>query len=561
MRAHSLTRDLVVGISVAAFIAVIVNIPLLKSVATQDELAWDDIVLESSDEFFYLTRIREVADGHPSTGNPYIFERRDQSYPLGNLWENIFSVPMTLFGWSIKTVSLLGDVLLPFLCALLAWFAFRHTLPDKRWRALVLGIVFLGMQVTLWKRPVSPQAITILPLVWLWLFLSPSHGSRKSMIARSVLIGLMAYSYPFHWTYCAAAEALLWLSSVWTDRRLSKQSLIDMFYLAVPFIVVALPWIVGTLSISDDPAYQETLMRLGLIDRRLPVGPMIQLKLLFCSAVTIFAASKQPNPWKKPILTLLAAGLAMLWLPVFTGKEAEFANHYGKILMFPMALAIVFSVAKLTATSRPATWVTTGLLTLSLFSSTLSTTLADLRVFETVRLKPTERAALNDQINLLRSLLPEQVILTENAFAQGLTVFTNHYPFAFHEAYMYLAPTAELLARAELYNTLVPDEPLSPRGVFGSQYQNRTLYAKTLCRIGNLMSAENEECAAVTVECPSCERVEHPRAFTEKEIVDALADAHVSYVFLKKVPDSLRPYLQLVGAAGGRTLYAFSALR
>ena len=150
------SKDLLIGLGVAAAFTFIINLPLWHAIVFTDELRHPDVVLENNDEAFYLARINEVADGHWQMGHPYVYEHRNERYGMGNGSELLLGTVMRITGLSIKAMSLAGDLIFPFILVLLAWLASRYHLPDWRLRTLFLACIFLGPFISLWKRPIIP---------------------------------------------------------------------------------------------------------------------------------------------------------------------------------------------------------------------------------------------------------------------------------------------------------------------------------------------------------------------------------------------------------------------
>ncbi len=547
--------DLLIGLLLATVATLIINLPLWNALRSSDEWRFPDIVIESSDELFYLSRIREVTDGHPMIGNPVLFERRDQAYPLGQLWERILALPMQFFGVGIKTVSITADAVFPVILILLTWMLSRSVLPEKRWRLLLIATIFLGSQLPLWKRIISPQETFVLPLLYLWLFLHPKRADFLRTIIRSTLIAIMVLSYPFHWTYCAVAEAVLFVSR-WKDDRSMTIRWKRGCAAALPFLLLALPGLIRMLTLGHDPAYAEMLSRLGLIDRHLPVGPLLLVQLLILlGLLRWFLRRSEEDDARSMLSLLLIAGVLVLCQPVITGKEAEFGNHYGRILAFPLLLGGIFllrSVAK--------RWKIIGIalammLTIWLSMTTISTSLREWKQFDASKPSLEKREELKTLIMILNSLPREQVILTLPPFAPLLTTYTSHYPFTAYEAYMYMAPDSEIVERARLQNLLTPSSPLSLRAVMGTRYDNRMLYERTLCRLRNLLLLYGQNCAAIKTDLAEAPSLTFAHPPTSAAILKELQEKHVSFVLLPKAPALIRRFLVPINQVGDWTLF------
>jgi|GEM_PF-5816591 len=556
--------DALTGVLVAIAATLIINLPLWHGLATTDEWARPDVVNESSDEEFYLTRVREVADGHPSIGHPYVYERRDQRYPLGNLFEVILGTAMRVLHLDIKTMSLAGDAFFPFVLVLILWNATKHVLPEKRWRLLLVGILFLGFEMTWWKRPVSPQALTVLPLLWLWAAFSPRAGTFGLTALRGALIGLMLLSYPFHWTYCLVAEAFFLLMQLRNDPDWSlgvKRFLI----LVVPLVIIGSPWIIGTLNMSGNAAYAETLERLGLIDRRFPSGLPLQVLLVASMVMILLAARKTGRTHTAQVLmVLLVSGLVVLNQPLLTGKEAEFSSHYRQILFFPLWIAVLAAIRSLLNNKISLSWTITLLGLCVVGIHTIQATDAQWNIFEERRTAFETREKRMRIMDELSKLPGQQHIVTDDDVAWDLTVYTPHYPYFRYETYMYLMDNDTLWDRAAVQRSIYSGAAIQPRALIGSSYQNRALHAATICRFQNIFRRSKEPCTF-----PSESFLpERWRFFVESQplqpdiVLQKLSDAQIGYVMLKNIPEWLTPHLTPVTEIEGYQLMRFArALR
>lgn len=533
-------KDTFTGIAVALAATAIINLPLWHGVLFEGELNKPDIVGESSDEEFYLTRIREVADGHGSLGHPYVHERADQRYPLGNLWETFIGLKMKWLNLNIKTVSTAADGVFPFVLALLIWLATKPVLPLWRWRALLVSMLFLGFEMAWWKRPVSPQATTVLPLLWLWAAFSPARGSVPLTIARGALIGIMTLSYPFHWTYCLAAEGLLTLRLLWTDETVARRFK-RILCVALPFLLAATPWIVLMLSMHGDPAYTETLSRLGLIERRFPAGLPLQAMIIAVGMLTFFARRKATDTRiADTLLILLGAGLVVLNQTLITGQEGEFSSHYRQIIAFPLCIAFLWSVSTLLRGWRRllivlpiAGFVIVGV-------RTNEALIEQWQTYETHRADPAraERMAAMDALNTLPG---QQVVLTDDATGRNLTVYTQHYPFFVFETHMYLISDAEVRERGAVQQTLFPDHVYSRRAIIGSRELNAALHAKTICKLHTIFNMPSSACdERITDAGWVAFEAMKP---TEEDMLAILKNAGVTYVFMKNIPAWLETHM------------------
>lgn len=553
-----LRLDWAIGVMAAFIAALIINLPLWNGLLFEGEIQRKDVILESGDEVFYLTRIREAADGHIWAGHPYLYERRDQRYPLGNLWEGIIGTKMRVFNLDIKTATTLADAVLPFLLVLIFWMAMRPVLPQKKWRLLLIGILFLGFELYWWKRPISPQATAILPMLYFWALFHTQRNSMRLTAVRGILIGLMTLSYPFHWTYCLATEGLLTLHLLWKDRTWTAR-MKRVAAISIPFVLCALPWMIMMLDASKNPEYAEVLARLGLVTRRFPAGLNLQMYLVLAGALVWFVRRKMDDKTiPNTLLILLAAGIAVLNQMIITGKEAEFSSHYRQILVFPFWMSLTWVGMNLTHGKKLMEAIILGASAVLLFIQTMLATQVGLQLYERLRTNP-ERDQPMHMVEALNMLEGEQVILADDEFSRHyMTIYTAHYPFFTTSSHMYLMDEDMLWKRAAVQQELFPDYRIIERGMVGSSNLNRALHDQTICRIRTLLHLTNEPCARNPKDYLPPEwyalQEAHP---SQEEMLQTLKDAHVTHALMKRVPEWLRAHVTSIETLEGYELLRF----
>lgn len=533
---HRPLSDTTWGILVGLAVTLLVNLPQWISLLTTDEALRSDVVTESSDEEFYLTRIQEVANGHPWAGHPYLLDRADQKYPIGSLFEVLQGTFMRTFHISIKTVSILGDLLFPFLLAFTLWMTTASVLHEKRWRVLIVSILFLGFELVWWKRPISPQATMLLPLLWMWSILSEKRSSVKHTVMRGGLIGLMLYSYPFHWTYCLAAEGLFMLGLLMKDQTWTERGK-RIAAIGVPIFMVGLPWLLMILSLQGNVDYTRTLERLGFIERHFPAGLPLQA-LLITSGLLVFWARRRSieKSTANTLLVLLLGGLAVLNQPLITGREGEFSSHYRVILLFPLWISLLWAVRSIVGIRWHLTLFIPTLGLLFIGYRTIEQTRIEWAAYEAKRTNPTrtEEMALMSTLDILPG---QHVILTDDRLGRLLTVYTEHYPFYVFETHMYMVDDETLWDRIAVQENLFPDHQYSPRAIVGSSYLNKALHMRTLCIVQSIIKRTKENCA-VHAESLLPDRWRSLDAFLVpiESIKTLLKDAHVRYALMKNPP-------------------------
>src|SRR3989344_3093921 len=76
------------------------------------------------DELFYMARIKDVMDGHPTLGNAYLLEHKNQLPQQLFLPEWLLAQPLRLLNLDIVQGRILYNFILPALAFFLTYFAF-----------------------------------------------------------------------------------------------------------------------------------------------------------------------------------------------------------------------------------------------------------------------------------------------------------------------------------------------------------------------------------------------------------------------------------------------------
>ncbi len=176
--------------------------------------------LPLSDEYFYMSRIREVLDGHLWTNAPYVYEYKSLLSPTFPVNEWLYAIPALVFG--LIPVVVASKFVLPALLFVFSYFlflsVFRRDDETTRWSAIagslviVLGTEFVNYSYVFgildgtkypiengWTRLVNPVMGGVQLLAFLFLIAEVwNRGWRYAHIAAGiVLAGMVGYFFSF----------------------------------------------------------------------------------------------------------------------------------------------------------------------------------------------------------------------------------------------------------------------------------------------------------------------------------------------------------------------------
>ncbi|MEK7482203.1 MAG: hypothetical protein AAB620_00190 [Patescibacteria group bacterium] len=299
-------------------------------------------MMAASDETAYLSRVREVQDGHLSLANPFLKEAKNGPYILPPLGEIIVGYLGKIFFLDIRNTILLSRFIFPFLDFLLI-YSFVYLLSKKKLTALVastgviLGSILLNQRAIfqlikgvsprldflIFSRPIIPSIHIFLFfgfLTFCWLFLE-----RKTLrwgLLAVLFLGSSFYLYFYTWSFlyvfCGMLCLFFLIQKKWNDIK-------RMMSVMLGGIVLAIPYFFNLYSVSRNSSYAEMSQRFGFVASRDTV-----LGLLITPLLIIFLVFFQKQ-WKERFvfsLALLFTPFIVLNQQIITGRVLINAHYH-----------------------------------------------------------------------------------------------------------------------------------------------------------------------------------------------------------------------------------------
>lgn len=292
------------------------------------------------DELFYMARIKDVIDGHPTLGNAYLSEHKNQLPQQLFFPEFLLAQPLKFFNLDIVQGRIFYSFILPAIAFILTYIAFYLIYPSRFWANLFAVFLFFGLYLFKFTRPVIPQFVFIFWLsqfIFLWQFIK--NPSNKTFIFLNILnFGLLFYIYPFYWTFYLVFFTILTFIYFFRDRLLSKNFLkiiigglvIGSFYFYLSFLA------------SQLPEYQETLTRIQLVFSSSPSEIKTVIPALAILVLLGILYRLKFIKINKEVLFFVAGIISILLVAnqnIITGRKFEF-GHY----RMPATFFLVFAV-------------------------------------------------------------------------------------------------------------------------------------------------------------------------------------------------------------------------
>lgn len=445
---------------------------------------------ESVDEFYYFSLIGDVAAGYEGLGHATLKEHRfdpsTASYaPL------LQGLAMRFFDLTMQTTVILGDMVFPFLIALLLIFACSSLFHSRAW-GIATGLLVLSVTHSSLLRSISPQVTLILFVSYLACVVLPRQR-RIHFLVRGTLIGLTVLAYPVMVPPLLAYEFLDLLRRLRADRS-ARSHLPALLSLAAPFIcAVIIKLMLG--ADADSAVMTDSYHRLGLIRSHLPAAPLLQVMLLVTAAALCYArrGALQSASFDH-ILLFVFALLLSLNQSVLHGIDIIFGLYYRQpaliiMLIGWMLVAWRFLSARWT---RPASGFVLFVAVFLLIRGSIE------RIDATQAATSATDPAIATTLSWLRSQPGERVVLAPYEIANRVPVFTQHYVFFNQFARYQYASDRELAERFLVQETFFPTpEHLQDdtyNVVFGLYAGNQAARQRSWCRVLSLFQKSDAEC-------------------------------------------------------------------
>lgn len=448
-----------------------------------------DALSPSMEETFYLSLIREAADGHPLLGNSSLLEHRDDR-SIVTFFPLIPAFFMRVFHLDLSIALFLTDLLFPFLTTLfffIAWKGlFRHALL-----AIFATIIAIGAWEGGLLNVVNPKMVMLLVAAYMALLFGPSQPSLLHFALRGVLIGVSFYTYPLYfplfgaWEFCDVIRRVIGRKPVLRDLQ-------ELSTLALALIVTSLPYLLFSSFGTENPGGTDLWYR-QVIPSFLPANPLLQFMLVVMIALSLFIGRKKTD---SRLLASLAAGLLLLNQSLIHGLDIMFGLHYRLPLIMLLWIAGISCIRSFIKRSSLSLLLIGILAFFHLFSI--------LKINGPILFQDRNQIAQafqeSDAPRVLKYLegKEESVVLAPHELAEIIPVYTSNY-VAWNGYANYQSVTDSELARRYVLQELVEPKAEALRDrtypqVFSVHAGNAAARKRTWCRISSFLKKSEEDC-------------------------------------------------------------------
>lgn len=306
------------------------------------------------DQFYYLARLKQIDNGYPFMGNPFIFEHRNALAPAFFVPDWISAIPL-LLGLSLNATAAFNMVFWPLLLSLICYFIFEQ-LGLKPGQSLFASVLAYFQVYWLMARPVSMQlifpffALFLLSYI-LWL---KSPLDKKRILFLILSFASSFYIYAHLWIIIFT---MLFLTCIFLIFKKQWKPVSVLLFSGVISVVLALPAIMYTVRQIADPFYWETMARISLVFTRIPPMEFFYYSYWVFIAIVlgliIWFLDLRENEDRYPshsLIIFFITGIALLIAAgsnIVLQKEMETANHIGRFIIFWFSIFYVYFLFQL----------------------------------------------------------------------------------------------------------------------------------------------------------------------------------------------------------------------
>lgn len=428
----------------------------------------------ADDSMFYLARIRDVIDGHPTLSNAYLWEHKNGPPQQLFLAEYLLAKPIEWLRLDIATGQLVYNFILPAVIFLLSYTAIFLIFPDKFWAVILSIIANFGLFLFSLFRPVSPQFNFIFWLsqfIFIWLLIN-GHRSKKIIAANIINFGLLFYIYPYYWTYYLIFFFLLAAAYFLRNKNLT----FDLLKIIIGGLILAGYYFYYSFQASQLPYFEETMTRLQLIYSRFPSGiNVLMWSGLLLVLIFVFLRLKLIQMSKETFFFSIGATASIIAVNqhIITNRNFEFSSHYYMLAVFFCLFGIAYLLSHLSAKTLRLAAVISVVLFMILAGRNLIR-YSQAYVFDNWNQSQKYGPAI-EWLN--QNTPPDSVVYASEHVSQLLSVYTANNVFYARYANLFLMSDDEVIERFVINNyfeTIDRDFIIAnDRAIFGVRYIDR----------------------------------------------------------------------------------------
>lgn len=477
IRTHSAAIFLACVVSCATFF------PQMIAVSSAGQ-QFEGVYPETNDDAqYYLARAQEVYDGHHTLAQPYLWEGKD-GQPLQFWIPDVIAAYLgKIFRLDPQHGFLMMDAVFPFVITLLT-YSIGFVLTKRRMESFALAaMLHLGLFLTTFGRPISPQLNFIPLLLFLFVFLlGAKMPSRINTVLLGITFGVLFHIYTYYWTYAVVVLGLyFFMMLLHKNWQIVRQVAIAFFIGGM----IAIPYVIQLWTVMHLPTYAETVQRLGMLHTHFPSGILIVvLGALYgvCALIYRVATRKieEPHPIFIAVSALCLAAPLVTNQHIITGGNLEFSSHYRTIAIFATCFGFAYLFARIRDHFSASLRVRNAMITLIGMLIGVSFLIGLETAYAQSRLTDTELSWQRYNtlfVWLNKKTEKDTVVFADDELSTFIPAYTHNNVFFAHEATLHFMSNAEVWNRFLIASYFEPEITEKyifryERSIWGTYYIN-----------------------------------------------------------------------------------------
>jgi hypothetical protein len=497
----------------------------------------------NDDEIFYMARAQDIRDGHPTLGNPYLYEHKNE--PSMQFW-----LPEALLGWignfffdDLRNALLFWDFILPVLLFLLSYSVIFTLTKDRSLSITGTAFLHFGLFLQIFNRFPSPQFNFIFVLILMLALVRITSDAQKKIwtILATISFGALFYIYTYYWTFWVIGLALTIIGNFIFFRSTGMHKQLSV--VLGGGLIIGIPYFAGMITTSALPYYSETLARLGMLGTHIPSGLLIvglgSSLVLFYMLLWKFRLLKF-TPLPLLLFFCALSGIIAVNQHIITGKNLEFSSHYRLITIFMVVFAFIFVIQSLLDRlhHRTRNFFHTTLIAATLIFSVVSAVQVvwAQSIPQEYNISEQRYGPIFSWLN--KNTTIDDVVFTDDYLSPYISAYTHNNIFFSHGGNMYFVPQKEVRQRFLIQHYF--DEPFSydevvrlEKQIYGTYYINRSAHQRTENRL-RLLFGVPEEAVERHPEGDMQTLVREEQELRMRSFADALLGFRVDYLIWDK---------------------------
>lgn len=292
----------------------------------------------ADDEGHYEARINSVINHGFLSGNPYIFEHKNDVFTQSFLPEWILSLLVKISGLSVPSVVILSLSIFLFFDFLLT-YVFLLELTENNKISILYTSFFYLLFINTFGRPINPHVnfFFLLSGLLTGIYIYKSNILNTKTVFLNLFMGIVCgislFTTPYYWS----ALLLFYLSIVFFKiiiNREFKKNMTSVLYFLSTFLVFFTFFVYFSFIASKQVGYSDSMLHLGLLDTHWP-GAFTNIVIIIFPSTLFYLFGKNIDKIHFYLILIFLSNIVILnWQNLVTGIYVQFSSHYLVISFF-----------------------------------------------------------------------------------------------------------------------------------------------------------------------------------------------------------------------------------